>query len=111
MDVVRKGVLIRSATKLGSGSNGISIGRKLNGSSTLPTITTRIVGTPKMVFTIPTMIIHVNRTANQPLMNSMDVGKYRNVNAMNPRRGYQEPFVVTTPIFIIDMAIILGQTR
>jgi hypothetical protein len=46
MDVVRKGVLIRSATKLGSGSNGILIGRKLNGSSTLPTINARIVGTP-----------------------------------------------------------------
>jgi len=53
-----------------------------------------------MVFTIPTMTIHVNRTANQPLMNSMDVGKYRNVNAMNPRGGYQKPFVVTTPIFL-----------
>jgi hypothetical protein len=52
-----------------------------------------------MVFTIPTMTTHVNRTTNQPLMNSMDVGKYRNVNAMNPRGGYQEPFVVTTPIF------------
>jgi hypothetical protein len=52
-----------------------------------------------MVFTIPTMTTHVNRTANQPLMNSLDVGKYINVNAMNPRGGYQEPFVVTTPFF------------
>jgi hypothetical protein len=32
-------------------------------------------------------------------MNSMDVGRYINVNAMNPRGGYQEPFAVTTPIF------------
>jgi hypothetical protein len=45
-------------------------------------------------------------------MNSMDVGRYKNVNAMNPRKGYQEPFAITTPIFfIIDMAIMLGQTR
>jgi hypothetical protein len=31
VDVVRKGVLIRSTTKLGSGSSGISIGWKLMG--------------------------------------------------------------------------------
>jgi hypothetical protein len=29
----------------------------------------------------------------------MVVGGYKNVNAMNPRRGYQKPFVVTTQIF------------
>jgi hypothetical protein len=46
MDVVRKGVLIISTTKLGSGSGGILIGRKLNGSLTLPTATTGIIGTP-----------------------------------------------------------------
>jgi hypothetical protein len=44
-------------------------------------------------------------------MSLMVARGYKSVNAMNPRRGYQEPFVVTTPIFIIDMAIILGQTR
>jgi len=28
----------------------------------------------------------------------MAVGGYKSVNAMNPRRGYQKPFVVTTQI-------------
>jgi hypothetical protein len=45
MDVVKRGVLIGSTTKFSSGSGGILIGRKLNGSSTLP-ITIGIVGTP-----------------------------------------------------------------
>ncbi len=44
MDVVKRGVLIGFETKLGSGSGGILIGRKLSGSSTLPT-TIGIVGT------------------------------------------------------------------
>jgi hypothetical protein len=29
----------------------------------------------------------------------MAVGGYRSVDAVNPRGGYQEPFVVITPIF------------
>jgi hypothetical protein len=37
MDVVRRGVLIGFATKLGSGSNGVLARQKLNGSMTLPT--------------------------------------------------------------------------
>jgi hypothetical protein len=45
MDVVKRGVLIGFVTKLGSGSGGILIGRKLSGSSALPT-TIGIVGTP-----------------------------------------------------------------
>jgi hypothetical protein len=32
MEVVRRGILIGSTTKLGSGSNGVSTRRKLNGS-------------------------------------------------------------------------------
>jgi hypothetical protein len=75
MDVVRRKILIRSTTKLGSGSGGVSIGRKLNGNLTLPTTTTKVVGTPQMVFTNPIITTtHVNRIADQPLMNSMDVG-------------------------------------
>jgi hypothetical protein len=46
MDVVRRGVLIEFATKLGSGLSGISARRKLNGSSTLPTLTIGVFGTP-----------------------------------------------------------------
>jgi hypothetical protein len=32
-------------------------------------------------------------------MSSMFVGRYKSVDAMNLRGGYQEPFVVITPIF------------
>jgi hypothetical protein len=31
-------------------------------------------------------------------MNLMDVGGYKNANVVNPRKGYQKPFVVITPI-------------
>jgi hypothetical protein len=52
MNVVRRGILIAFVAKLGSGWNGILIGRKLNGNTTLPTTTTRVVGTPQMVFSL-----------------------------------------------------------
>ncbi len=84
MDVVRRVVLIGSATKLGSGSGGILAGRKLKESLTLPTIITRVVGTLQMVFTSSIMITRVNRTTYQPLMNSMAIKMYKNVNATNP---------------------------
>jgi hypothetical protein len=63
MDVVRRGILIGSTTKLGSGLGGVLARWKLNGSSTLPT-TIGVVGTPQMVFTNLIMTIHVNRTTN-----------------------------------------------
>ncbi len=62
MDFVRRGVLIGFATKLGNGSSGVLARRKLNGSLTLPTTTTRVVGTPQMVFINLIMTTHVNRT-------------------------------------------------
>jgi hypothetical protein len=46
MDIVRRGILIRFVAKLGSGSSGVSMKRKLNGSLALPITTTRITGTP-----------------------------------------------------------------
>jgi len=46
IDVVRRGVIIGSISKLGSGSCGVLVGRNLNESWALPTITTKIVGTP-----------------------------------------------------------------
>jgi ABC-type transporter Mla subunit MlaD len=61
MEVVKRGILIGSVVKLGNGSSGISIRRNLNRSSTLPTTTTRVVGTPWMVFINLIMISHVNR--------------------------------------------------
>jgi len=95
MDFVKRGILLGFVTKLGSGSGGVSIGRNLNQSSTLPIVTIGVVGTLQMVFTNSIMIIHMNMIIDRPSVNSMVVGGYKNVNAMNPRGGYQKPFVVT----------------
>jgi len=46
IDVVKRGVLIGSIIKLGSGSSGISVIRNLSRSSALPTSTTGVVHTP-----------------------------------------------------------------
>jgi hypothetical protein len=52
-----------------------------------------------MVFTNPIMTTRVNKIENQPPMNSMATGRYRNVNVVNPKGGYQKPFIVIIPIF------------
>jgi len=109
MDVVKKGVLIRSTTNLGSGSSGVLARRKLSGNTTLPTITIGVVRTPQMLFTNPIMITLVNRIANRPSMSSMATKGNRSVDAMNLKGRYQKPFAVTTPIFITEMAIMLNQ--
>jgi len=44
------------------------------------------------------MTIHMNKTVDQPLMNSMAIGGYKNTNVENPRGGYHKPFVVTVKI-------------
>jgi len=41
-----------------------------------------------MVFTNPIMTTRVNRTIDQPLMNSMAAGRYKSVDVTNPRGGY-----------------------
>ncbi len=94
MDFVKKGVLFRFATKLGSGLGGVLARRHMSRNSTLSVIITGVVGTPQMVFTNSITINHVNMIANWPLMNSMAIGGYKNANAMNPTRGYQKPFTV-----------------
>jgi len=53
-----------------------------------PTVTTAIIGTPQMVFTNPIMTIHVNKTAYQPLMNSMVAKRYKITNAKNLKGKY-----------------------
>jgi hypothetical protein len=73
---------------LGSESSGVSTIRNLNWSLALPTTIIRVVCTPQMVFTNPITTIHVNRTTNQPLMNSMVVRGYKSVDATNLRGGY-----------------------
>ncbi len=46
INVIRKGILIRSTTKLGSESGGVSTVRNLSQSLALPIATTKVVGTP-----------------------------------------------------------------
>jgi hypothetical protein len=79
---------------LGSELGGVLVTKNLSWSSTLPIATTRVVGTPQMVFTNAITTTYVNRTTDQPLMSSMVIGGYKNVNAVNPRGRYQEPFVI-----------------
>ncbi len=47
-----------------NGSSGVLVRRKLSGSSTLLIVSTKVVGTPQMVFTNSIMTIHVNMIAN-----------------------------------------------
>ncbi len=88
MDVVKKGTLIGCVIKLGSGSDGISTRRNLNRNLALPTTTIGVIGTLHMVFTNLIMTTHVNKTTYRPLMNSMAVGRYKNVDVANLRGGY-----------------------
>jgi hypothetical protein len=92
------GVLIGFATKLGSELSGVSTRRNLSWSLILPTITTRVVGIPQMVFTNPITTTHVHRTTNQPLMSLVVARGYRSANIVYPRGWHQEPFTVITPI-------------
>jgi hypothetical protein len=98
IDVVEREVLIGFATKLGSGSSGVSTVRNLSRSLALKTNITIVVGISQMVFTNPIMTTHVNMTANRPLMSLMVVGGCRSADAVHSRGGYQEPIVVTAPI-------------
>ncbi len=89
IDVVKRGVLIEYVAKLGGGLSGILVVRNLNQSSTLLIATTRIVGTPQMVFIDLIMNTHVNMITNRPFMSLMVTGRYKSANAVNPRGGYQ----------------------
>jgi hypothetical protein len=61
IDVARKGVIIGSATKLGSGLGGVSTGRNQIRSSALPTTTIEVVGVPQLVFINLITTTHVNK--------------------------------------------------
>jgi hypothetical protein len=106
---VKGGVLIGSTTNLGCGLEGVLEGKILSRSSELPTIITRIVGTPHMMFTNPIMTIYVNMIVDRPSMNSIDVGGYKNTYAKNPRGGYREPYVVIVeiPVLVLHSALFL----
>jgi hypothetical protein len=109
IDLVRRGVLIGSATKLGSELGGVLIRRNLSQSSVLPIISTKVVGILQMVFTNMIITIHVNMIADRPLMSSMVAKGYKNADVLHPRGRYQKPFVITALIFITKMAIMLSQ--
>jgi hypothetical protein len=64
INVVKRGILIGFLAKFHNGSNGVSVVRNLTRSSTLPTIITKVIGTPQMVFTSSIMTTHVNKIAN-----------------------------------------------
>jgi hypothetical protein len=73
---------------MGNGLGGVLTGRKLNGSTTLLTLTIGVVGTPQMVFTNPILITHVNMTTDQPSMSSMVAKRYKSADVMNSKGGY-----------------------
>ncbi len=50
-NVVKRGMVIRSAINVNHGSSEFVMTKNLNRSSKLPTVNTRIVRTPQMVFT------------------------------------------------------------
>jgi hypothetical protein len=52
-----------------------------------------------MVFTNPKITIHVDMTTYRPLMSSIATRKYKNIDARNLGRRYQEPSVVIARIF------------
>jgi len=65
MDVVKNGMVIGSVLNVSHGLSGFLAIRNLSRSSRLPTINTRVVRTPQMVFTNPIMTIH-DKTTNRP---------------------------------------------
>jgi hypothetical protein len=90
MDIVRKGMVIGSATNLGRGLGGVLVKRNLKKSSKLSVVNTKVVGTPQTVFTNPIRTIHV-----RPPMSSINVGGYRSIDAENSKGGHREPSVIT----------------
>jgi hypothetical protein len=97
-NVVKGGILISYVENLGYGCDIVSIGISLNRSLEMLTITTRIVGTPHMVFTNPIMTTRVNIIINRILMNSLVAREYKSTNVENPRGGYREPSIITIGI-------------
>ncbi len=92
------GLLIGYATNLGRGSGGVLTRRNLSKSSRILIVITRVVGIPHMVFTNPIMTTHVNKTTDQPLMNSLVAGRYKSTDVRNLGGGYRKPFVVSARI-------------
>jgi len=88
INVIRRGILIGFATKLGSKLSGVLTIRNLNQSLAPPIATTRVIGILQMVFTNLIMTTHVNRTLNRPLTSFMAAGGCKSIDAMHPSGGY-----------------------
>jgi hypothetical protein len=98
INVVKRGILIGSIANSGSILGGVLGVRNLNRSLALPEAIIGVIGVTQMVFNNPITIIHVTKIANRPLMSSMVVGRYRNVDVAHPKGGYQKPIVIIVPI-------------
>jgi hypothetical protein len=59
--------------------------RNLSRSSRILKANIRIIRTPHMVFTNPIMTIHVNKTIEQPPMNSIVARGYKSIDVENPK--------------------------
>jgi hypothetical protein len=90
INVVKRGVLIGSTTKLGSGLGRILTRRNLSQNLMLPIVTIGVVAIPQMVFTNSIMATHGNMTVDQPLINSMATKRCKNVDAMHSKGNIQK---------------------
>jgi hypothetical protein len=97
INFIKSGILIGFVMNLG-GLDGVSVRRNFNRSSRTLVTNIGVVGTSQMVFTNLIMTIHVNRIIDRPSMSSIVAKGYISTYVRNPRRGYEEPFVVTIKI-------------
>jgi len=88
MNFVKSGVLIGFKPNLSCGSEGALMGRNLSKILGILIATIGVVGTPQMVFINPIMTTHENKTTNQPIMNSIIVGRYKSIEVENLGGGY-----------------------
>ncbi len=95
---VRGGILTRSTTNLGCGSRRVSMRRNLSRDFGLPPTTTKVVGTPKMVFTNLIIIICANMTPYWPPMSLIATRGYKSIDVENLRGGYWKSFIIIAKI-------------
>jgi hypothetical protein len=88
VNVARRGIIIGSVVNSSHGLGGLSMRRNLNRSLRPPTMNTKVVGTPQMVFINPIMTIRVHRTTYIALMSSIVAGGYISIDVENPKGGY-----------------------
>ncbi len=95
---VRGGILTKSTTNLGCGSRRVSTRRNLSRDFGLPPTTTKVVGTPQMVFTNLIITICVNMIPYWPPMSSIATRGYKSIDVENLRGGYWKSFIIIAKI-------------